>query len=905
MQKRYPFKFLDSYTREDKDIFFGRDEEVKALYEMIFQTDLLLVQGPSGVGKTSLIKCGLAGKFESHDWLALDIRRGSDLNESLFQALQKAGGTDQEAGETDPLDWLDEDFSEPGPSGTETQAASPLARLLKSVYRKHFKPVYLIFDQFEELYTIGNKAEQDAFVENVQEILRVKLPVKIILSIREEYLGHLYDFERKLPELQRKKLRVEPMHLDKVKEVVLGVGALKNGNVRLKSGEEQAIAAGIFEKIKEKEKTLSIELPYLQVFLDKLYMSITGDEKRQAEATFSLEALDSLGNIGDVLRDFLDEQVMQIASRLDQKPETIWQMLSPFVTLEGTKEPLTEAELGRRLEKFDPVLVHDVLEAFSKGRILRFSEQELRYEVKHDSLAKRIHAKRSDDDIAVLEVQRLVKNQLAPKAEARELFSEKQLGFIEPLLPKLALLDEEKEWIEKSRARVESEKAEAERLQAEALEKAQAEAERERHLRDEAETARKESESAKRRATWFAWGAGALAVAGVFLAVFAWNQSQAANREKVKAEKSAQEARAARDIAEAQRLIADSSAVVAQEKTVLAEQKTQEAEASLSKAQKEEKRALSALGQVQKEKDLTEAQRAVAERALSDIRSRNLVTFREFTNLGVRLIYTLDHEEALEKLKVSCGIDVDIAEKRRALVGPLQELLYFYGESCRRPELAVTAARLLRDLGDDKMPLGELERCVAGQWVSREQFGALLSSLPDYGLLKERYYPVMVEVPTGVDGEFEMGSEVSDWGHQKDETVHKVRLQAYQIGATEVTFYQYALFGEATGRGLRSRTPYWGRNGNHPVVNVNWYEALEYANWLNVQLGYDPMYELLKEVGSDPDNGVSQDFLKWKVTWSFGKRGYRLPTEAEWELAARAGTRSPRQIFSGGDDIEE
>jgi formylglycine-generating enzyme required for sulfatase activity len=88
-------------------------------------------------------------------------------------------------------------------------------------------------------------------------------------------------------------------------------------------------------------------------------------------------------------------------------------------------------------------------------------------------------------------------------------------------------------------------------------------------------------------------------------------------------------------------------------------------------------------------------------------------------------------------------------------------------------------------------------------------------------------------------------------------------------------------------------------------VNVSWYEALEYANWLNVQLGYDLMYELLKEIGSDPDNEVSNDFLKWKVTWSFGKRGYRLPTEAEWELAARAGTRSPRQIFSGGDDIEE
>jgi Cdc6-like AAA superfamily ATPase len=53
MQKKYPFKYLDAYTREDKDFYFGRDEEVKQLYEMTFQSDLLLVYGASGTGKTS------------------------------------------------------------------------------------------------------------------------------------------------------------------------------------------------------------------------------------------------------------------------------------------------------------------------------------------------------------------------------------------------------------------------------------------------------------------------------------------------------------------------------------------------------------------------------------------------------------------------------------------------------------------------------------------------------------------------------------------------------------------------------------------------------------------------------------------------------------------------------------
>lgn len=65
----YPFKLLDAYTREDRNFFFGRDEEIARLYEIVFQSDLIVLYGASGTGKTSLIQCGLAGKFESHDWL--------------------------------------------------------------------------------------------------------------------------------------------------------------------------------------------------------------------------------------------------------------------------------------------------------------------------------------------------------------------------------------------------------------------------------------------------------------------------------------------------------------------------------------------------------------------------------------------------------------------------------------------------------------------------------------------------------------------------------------------------------------------------------------------------------------------------------------------------------------------
>lgn len=467
MQKRYPFKFLDAYTRDDRAFFFGRNEEVAALYEMVFQTDLLLVYGASGTGKTSLIQCGLASRFESHDWLPIYVRRGNDLNQSLEKALTEAvGPVEAEAMDLD-LDWLNEDLSDG--AAIKPNLSSPLARKLRDIYLQHFKPIYLIFDQFEELYIIGNKEEQAQFVQTIKELLLVEQPVKVIFSIREEYLGELYEFEREVPELLRKKLRVEPMNLDKVKAVIRGIDQLEQSNVHLEDGQEERIAELIFKKIRGSDRSLGIQLPYLQVFLDKLYLTIAGDQKRQEDALFSVEAIQRMGDIGDVLRSFLDEQVIEINRSLRKGyPQAtvanVWKLLSPFVTLEGTKEPISLHDLQARLPDFEQGVVQRIVEMLTASRILRYSESEGLYEIAHDELAKRIAEKRSDDEIALLEVRRLVESQASLSEEAREFFTEKQLGFIEPFLDQLPLGREEQDWIERSRAHVQAQReAEAER----------------------------------------------------------------------------------------------------------------------------------------------------------------------------------------------------------------------------------------------------------------------------------------------------------------------------------------------------------------------------------------------------------------------------------------------------------
>src|ERR1019366_3453044 len=250
--KKYPFKFLDSYNREDRGIFFGRDEEINALYEMVFQSSVMLVYGASGTGKSSDLNCGLAGKFQPHDWLALMIRRGNNINDSLEKALNDAGGNLSTV-QVD-TNWHDEWSDE---TETTTIALSPVARAIKAVYQKSFRPVYLIFDQFEELFILGTIKEQELFIKSIQDILQSEQPVKLIFSIREEYLGHLFDFERAVPQLLRKKLRIEPMNLEKVKQVIIGAAEYEDSNIRIRPGESNLVAEGIFNKIKGTGKTLT------------------------------------------------------------------------------------------------------------------------------------------------------------------------------------------------------------------------------------------------------------------------------------------------------------------------------------------------------------------------------------------------------------------------------------------------------------------------------------------------------------------------------------------------------------------------------------------------------------------------------------------------------------------------
>jgi len=323
-----PFiKFLDPYEKPDQDIYFGREDEIEQLYTKVKKTSLFVLYGLSGTGKTSILRCGLSNKFDEADWQEIFIRRGSDrtIMEAILADIKK---TDPTIVETD---------TEP----------SKLIAILRHINRTTYKHIYLIFDQFEELFINGGQNEKENFIRFLMQLAEVVDKfVTVVLVLREEYLANLNDFKISIRTIFNDSIRLERMSSAKLEFVVF--------RILTKAG--FAFDKEIIDKIIQNvisPNTNVIDLPYVQVYLKKLFDNIylsyaAGDEHIRITA----DLLPSPASIDDLLGSFLDTEIDKIvedpANVYDR--ENVWKMLKILVTPEGTKRSLTLESIAKEYQ---------------------------------------------------------------------------------------------------------------------------------------------------------------------------------------------------------------------------------------------------------------------------------------------------------------------------------------------------------------------------------------------------------------------------------------------------------------------------------------------------------------------------------------------------------------------------
>lgn len=165
-------------------------------------------------------------------------------------------------------------------------------------------------------------------------------------------------------------------------------------------------------------------------------------------------------------------------------------------------------------------------------------------------------------------------------------------------------------------------------------------------------------------------------------------------------------------------------------------------------------------------------------------------------------------------------------------------------------------------------------------------------------------YKIFVPVQKGT---FMMGSNV---GEDDERPVHSVLVNSFSISKYETTVGEFRAFMENTDykttaeinggswgyeykwrkiSDLNWQNPYFDQTKEHPVTCISWYDAIAYCNWMSKEDGLTPVYSTYGE----------------NVTWNREANGYRLPTEAEWEYAARGGKLSKGYTHSGGSTMKD
>ena len=358
-----PFRGLLPFDEEHQGLFFGRDRDIWALVEQLEESALVPIVGPSGVGKSSLVRAGLVPRLrEQGRWLVIKMRPGGRPFEALAVRLIEGAPTGLQMGSSSGS-------LEPAKLAEGLQQAPHLLGLyLQEIAERAQARILLLVDQLEELLTLCEDPQLPArFMAAIAGAAdSPALPIRAVLTIRD-------DLFYRVAELQPASAPMGPPYL------------LKN---LTRAGLREALLAPIeamgyryeppqlVDRVLDDVRGAPAQLPLLQFATALLW-------ERRDESARCLRERDylAIGGVHGALARHADD-VLSALPRAQQ--ELARRLLLRLITPEGFRRVVERAALLRGLEEAAPV----VLEHLISGRLISALRQagEVTLELAHESL---------------------------------------------------------------------------------------------------------------------------------------------------------------------------------------------------------------------------------------------------------------------------------------------------------------------------------------------------------------------------------------------------------------------------------------------------------------------------------------------------------------------------------------
>ena len=376
-----PYKGLRPFEEADAQTFFGREAMIERLLAHMHQSDFLAVVGPSGSGKSSLVKAGLLPQLRqgaiasSKTWYVSEMVPGSTPIRNLASALNKVATRDS--------GHLYETLN----SYTEA-----LALMVANLLEDKDGDLLLVIDQFEEVFTqVDSEETRRHFLDMLTYALnKDSVRLRVVITLRADFYDGPLQYEAFGKLIQENTQVVLPLSTQELERAIMGPAE----QVGIKADAD--LVATMVADVREEPGAL----PLLQYALTEVF------ERRRDAPRLTLDAYKSSGGVSGALAKRAEEVFQELAA---SDRDAARQVFLRLVTLGEGEEDTRRRALYSELISVDvPARVQHVLDTFGRYRLLTFdtdpTSREPLVEVAHEALIREWHRLRdwisdSRDDV--------------------------------------------------------------------------------------------------------------------------------------------------------------------------------------------------------------------------------------------------------------------------------------------------------------------------------------------------------------------------------------------------------------------------------------------------------------------------------------------------------------------------